>query len=52
MKQRVAFVLCDVEGHTSAEAASVLGTPEATVRTRLFHARKALRERLGQEGAP
>ena len=50
LKQRVAFVLCDVEGHTSMEAASIAGVPEATVRTRLFHARKRLRESLEREG--
>lgn len=50
LKQRVAFVLCDVEGHTSAEAALIAGVPEATVRTRLFHARKRLRDCLEKEG--
>jgi RNA polymerase sigma-70 factor (ECF subfamily) len=49
--QRVAFVLCEVEGHTSVEAARIVAAPEATVRTRLFHAKKRLRALLG-EGAP
>jgi RNA polymerase sigma-70 factor (ECF subfamily) len=40
LDQRVAFVLCDVEERTSAEAAELTGAPEATMRTRLFHARK------------
>jgi RNA polymerase sigma-70 factor (ECF subfamily) len=50
MDQRVAFVLCDVEEQTSVEAAAIVGIPEGTVRTRLFHARKKLRDLLG-EGA-
>jgi RNA polymerase sigma-70 factor (ECF subfamily) len=42
--QRVAFVLCELEQLSASEAAAVVGAPEATVRTRLFHARKKLRE--------
>ena len=42
--QRVAFVLCEVEDMTAAEAAIVAGVPHATLRTRLFHARRKLRE--------
>lgn len=37
------FVLCDVEERTSVEVAELLSIPEATVRTRLFYARKKLR---------
>jgi RNA polymerase sigma-70 factor (ECF subfamily) len=48
--QRVAFVLCDVEERPSPEVASIVGVPEATVRTRLFHARRKLRERLERIG--
>lgn len=48
--QRVAFVLCEVEERTSAEVAAIVGAPEATVRTRLFHARRKLREALEKEG--
>ena len=44
--QRVAFVLCEVEERSAAEAAEIAGAPEATMRTRLFHARKKLREAL------
>lgn len=47
--QRVVFVLCDVEQRTSVEASTILGIPEGTVRTRLFHARRKLRERLAAE---
>jgi RNA polymerase sigma-70 factor (ECF subfamily) len=39
-KKRTVFVLADLEGMTSPEVAEVLGVPDATVRTRLFHARR------------
>lgn len=39
-KKRVVFVLADLEDLTSPEVAEILGIPEATVRTRLFYARK------------
>lgn len=48
--QRVAFVLCAVEERASSEVAQIVGVPEATVRTRLFHAKKKLREMLSTEG--
>jgi RNA polymerase sigma-70 factor (ECF subfamily) len=47
---RTTFVLCEVEDRPSPEVAQILGIPEATVRTRLFHARKQLRSWLEQEG--
>lgn len=50
LDQRVAFVLCEVEQRSSAETAAIVGAPEGTVRTRLFHARRKLREMLEQEG--
>jgi RNA polymerase sigma-70 factor (ECF subfamily) len=50
LEQRVAFVLCDVEERTSSEAAQITGAPEATMRTRLHHARKKLRSALEREG--
>jgi RNA polymerase sigma-70 factor (ECF subfamily) len=50
LDQRVAFVLCEVEERTSREASEITGVPEATVRTRLFHARKKLRATLESEG--
>lgn len=50
MDQRVAFVLCEVEERASSEAATITGAPEATMRTRLHHARKKLRMHLEQEG--
>jgi RNA polymerase sigma-70 factor (ECF subfamily) len=49
LDQRIAFVLCEVEEQTSAEAAAIVGAPEGTVRTRLFHAKKKLREALDEE---
>lgn len=50
LDQRVAFVLCEVEERTSREAAEITGAPEATVRTRLHHARLKLRAALEKEG--
>jgi RNA polymerase sigma-70 factor (ECF subfamily) len=50
LKQRLVFVLCEVEHRTSAEAAALLAIPDATVRTRLHHARERLRARLIAEG--
>lgn len=44
--QRAAFVLCELEEHSGREAAEILGVPEATVRTRCFHARKRLKALL------
>jgi RNA polymerase sigma-70 factor, ECF subfamily len=50
LEQRVAFVLCEVEERTSAEAAALVGTSDGTLRARLFHARKKLRACLEQWG--
>jgi RNA polymerase sigma-70 factor (ECF subfamily) len=49
--QRVAFVLCEIEEMSSGEAAAVAAVPETTVRTRLFHARRRLRDLLAGERA-
>lgn len=46
VEQRTAFVLCEVEQRTSREAATIERVPEATVRTRLHHAKKRLRKHL------
>lgn len=51
LEQRVAIVLCDVEERTSAEAAQIVGVPEGTIRTRIFHGKRKLREALTEEGA-
>jgi RNA polymerase sigma-70 factor (ECF subfamily) len=50
LDQRVAFVLCEVEERSSSEVAGIVGTPQGTVRTRLFHAKRKLRSLLEQEG--
>lgn len=50
LDQRVAFVLCEVEERTSREVAEIVGAPEATVRTRVFHARRKLRASLELAG--
>ncbi len=45
-RRRVAVVLFDVEGYGHAEIAAILGIPEGTVRSEVFHARRFLRGRL------
>jgi RNA polymerase sigma-70 factor (ECF subfamily) len=51
LPQRVAFVLCELEELSSVQAAAIARAPEATIRTRLHHARRRLRELLaGEEG--
>jgi RNA polymerase sigma-70 factor (ECF subfamily) len=48
---REAFILCQVEGLAAAQAAVILGIPEATVRTRLFHCRARLQKLFEDEVA-
>lgn len=50
LEQRVAFVLCEVEERSSREVAEIVGAPEATIRTRVYHARRKLREDLERGG--
>ncbi|HYX83292.1 MAG TPA: sigma-70 family RNA polymerase sigma factor [Gemmatimonadales bacterium] len=45
-RRRIAVVLFDVEGYSHAEIADVLGIPEGTVRSEVFHARRRLRTLL------
>lgn len=45
---RVAFVLCDLEELKGAEVSRVLGIPEGTLWRRLYDARRALRQVLGE----
>ena len=45
-RQRMAVVLFDVEGYTHAEIAGMLHVAEGTVRSDVFHARRALRTLL------
>jgi RNA polymerase sigma-70 factor (ECF subfamily) len=42
-RRRLAVVLFDVDGYTQAEIGHILGVPEGTVRSEVFHARRALR---------
>lgn len=49
LDQRVAFVLCELEERTSQDAARIAGAPEGTIRTRLHHAKRKLREALAKE---
>ena len=42
-RRRIAVVLFDVEGYSHAEIAAVLGIPEGTVRSEVFHGRRRLR---------
>jgi RNA polymerase sigma-70 factor (ECF subfamily) len=46
LDQRVVFVLCEAEQRTSVEVARIVDAPEGTVRTRLMHAKRKLREAL------
>ncbi|APR76599.1 RNA polymerase sigma factor RpoE [Minicystis rosea] len=50
LDQRVAFVLCEVEEKTGAEAAAIVGANEATLRSRVFHAKRKLRDILQSMG--
>ncbi len=45
-RQRVAVTLFDLEGYAHAEIAEVLGIPEGTARSDVFHGRRRLREAL------
>lgn len=45
-RRRLAVVLFDVEGYGHAEIGRILGVPEGTVRSDVFHARRFLRGRL------
>lgn len=47
---RLAFVLCEVEERTAAEAAAALGCAVGTVESRLTRARERLRARLARRG--
>lgn len=39
-KKKVVFIMSDMQGMTAPEISSILKIPDATVRTRLFHARR------------
>ncbi len=46
-RQRIAVTLFDLEGYPHAEIAMILGVPEGTARSDVFHGRRALRKALG-----
>jgi RNA polymerase sigma-70 factor, ECF subfamily len=46
LEHRVTFILREIEGCDAQEVSDILGIPEATVRTRVFHARKKLQSLL------
>jgi RNA polymerase sigma-70 factor (ECF subfamily) len=48
-RQREVLLLHDLEGWRHREIGEALGMPEGTVRYTLFHARRAVREKLGQK---
>jgi RNA polymerase sigma-70 factor (ECF subfamily) len=50
LRQRVAFVLCEIEERTSVEAAQIAGVSEGTIRSRLHHAKAKLRASLKRAG--
>jgi RNA polymerase sigma-70 factor (ECF subfamily) len=43
---RLAVILANIEGHDLAEVAALLGAPVGTIKSRLFLARKRLKEQL------
>lgn len=45
-RQRVAITMFDAEGFSHAEIGELLGVPEGSVRSDVFHARRALRHEL------
>ena len=49
-RQRVAFILCCLEGKTGTEAAQLIGCAPGTVSSRLTRARERLRRRLLRRG--
>lgn len=48
--KQVTFLLRECEEHSSKETAEMTRVPEATVRTRVHHARRSLRESLASAG--
>jgi len=45
-KQRLVFVLRDIQGFTTEEVTEILEMPETSVKSNLYHARKTVREKL------
>jgi len=48
--QREALVLCDLEGHSTREAAELLGIPSGTVKSRLRLGRARFRKEAARQG--
>jgi len=48
--QRTAVVLCDIEGLSYEEIAGIMECPLGTVRSRIHHARKKIRDTLASSG--
>lgn len=48
LEHRVTFVLREIEGCDVQEVAEILGIPESTVRTRVFNARRKLKDSLAE----
>lgn len=46
MRQREVFILCDIEGRTSAEVAAMLDMKDVSVRASLFKARASIRRTI------
>ena len=51
-QKRATYVLVELEGLSAQEAGEALDIPAATVRTRLFHARRKLHEEMAKGGRP
>lgn len=47
-KKKIVFILSDLQGMRAPEIAHILKIPDATVRTRLFHARKEFLDAVNQ----
>lgn len=45
-RQRLAVIMFDVEGYAHADIAEIIGVPQGTVRSLVFHGRRALRKAL------
>lgn len=45
-KQKLVFILRDIEGMASAEVESIMEMPETSVKSNLYYARKSVKERL------
>jgi len=46
LEQRVAFVLCEIEERSAADAARIVGVTDGNMRARVYQARRALRRLL------